>query len=66
METKEEKKTMDGLITREQFEEIAEKICDKYCRYPEIWDEESDGELSESEVCRNCPLSIFDRQEQTK
>ena len=46
----------------EQLEEIKEKakamICDKYCKYPHIWDEEDEGcELCESEICKNCPLN---------
>lgn len=42
----------------EQLEQIASEICDKYCRYPEIWDEEQDGQLADSEVCKNCPLKV--------
>ena len=42
----------------EQLEQIASEICDKYCRYPEIWDEEADGELCDSEICKNCPLTV--------
>lgn len=41
----------------QQLNEIAEEFCDKYCKYPTIWDEEKDGELSESEICKNCPLT---------
>lgn len=41
----------------EQIEEIKEEMCSKYCHYPYIWDEETDGELSESEHCANCPLN---------
>lgn len=38
--------------------EIADEICDKYCKYPDTWDEEAEGkDLSESEICQNCPLS---------
>lgn len=34
---------------------VAEAICDKY---PDTWDAEAEGkELSESEICRNCPLN---------
>lgn len=40
----------------EMLQEIADEMCDKYCKYPDIWDEEAEGkELSESEICRNCP-----------
>ena len=41
-----------------ELEHIAAQICDKYCKYPEQWDEEKEGkELYESEICKNCPLS---------
>ena len=46
----------DKTITQ-QFEDIKEDICNHYCHYPYIWDEEKDGELSESEICKNCPLN---------
>lgn len=42
----------------QQMEEIAEAICNNYCKYPDLWDEEAEGcELSESEHCENCPLN---------
>ena len=42
----------------EQIEDIKTDICNHYCKYPDIWDEEAEGcELCESEVCTNCPLS---------
>lgn len=38
--------------------EIADEICEHYCKYPDIWDEEAEGkDLSESEICQNCPLN---------
>lgn len=47
-------------MSKEEFEEIAEQICDEYCKYPQQWDEEKEGvPLSDSEVCRNCPLNRF-------
>ena len=40
------------------LQEIADEICEKYCKYPDTWDEEKEGmELSESEICQNCPLN---------
>ena len=40
------------------LEEIASEICEHYCKYPDIWDEEKEGcDLSESEFCQECPLS---------
>jgi len=47
-------------MSKEELEEIAEQICDEYCRYPLQWDEEEEGiPLSDSEICRNCPLNRF-------
>jgi hypothetical protein len=47
---------MDSIS--KQLEEIANEICNNYCKYPEQWDEEKEGcELSESEHCKNCPLN---------
>lgn len=46
-------KTVEKMI-----ETLAEEICDKYCKYPDQWDEEAEGiELCESSICRNCPLT---------
>lgn len=47
----------DSKTISQQLESIAEEICDNYCKYPEKWNEE-DGELSDSEICRNCPLTM--------
>jgi len=42
----------------EQLEAIVEDFCNNYCKYPDIWDEEKEGcELSESDICANCPLN---------
>lgn len=50
------RKTMKTIS--EQVQEIANEICDKYCKYPENWDSEKEGcELFESEICKNCPLN---------
>ena len=41
-----------------QLEQIAEDFCNNYCKYPDIWYEEKEGiELSESDICANCPMS---------
>jgi len=38
--------------------ETTEDICNNYCKYPSIWDEEKEGvELCESKICLNCPLN---------
>lgn len=45
-------------IDSEELEQAAGEMCRFYCRYPLIWDEQVMGqELSESELCRNCPMS---------
>lgn len=42
----------------ERLERIAAEFCNKYCKYPDMWDEEKEGiELCESEICANCPLN---------
>lgn len=40
---------------RQNIEEVIEEICGKYCKYPDQWDGE--GELWDSEICKNCPLN---------
>lgn len=41
----------------EIIEDVKADICNNYCKYPLIWDEDKEGcELSESDHCRNCPL----------
>lgn len=40
------------------LEDIVNEMCNKYCKWPLQWDEEAQGcELSESDVCANCPLN---------
>lgn len=39
------------------FSEALETMCDNYCKYPAIYNEEAEGvQLTESEYCKNCPL----------
>lgn len=46
------------MTITQQFEEIVNEICSKYCKYPEQWDEEKEGtELCKSDICKNCPLN---------
>lgn len=43
------------------IESVCEDICNNYCKYPNQWNKEKEGcELSESEVCANCPLNKLD------
>ena len=46
-----------GKNMRAIIEEVIEEMCTKYCKYPDIWDEETWGELFDSDVCQNCPLN---------
>lgn len=41
-----------------QIEEIKDDICNHYCKWPDLYDEEEEGcDLSESDCCQNCPLN---------
>lgn len=43
---------------KEEIGKVIDDVCVNYCKYPNIWDEEKEGvELSESEICKNCPLN---------
>lgn len=45
-------------IDVEELEQAAEEMCRWYCRFPLIWDEQvMNHELSESELCKSCPMS---------
>lgn len=47
---------MENIAT--QLQEIADQICNDCCRYPQECDEDKTGiELSESEICANCPIN---------
>ena len=46
-----------GRSVTEIIDEVRERMCKKYCKYPDDWDEETQGELSESEICEKCPLN---------
>lgn len=44
--------------TEDKVGQIIAKMCENYCKYPLIWDEEKEGvELSESDICFNCSLN---------
>ena len=48
-----EKKTLPQVL-----EAIVDDMCQNYCKYPDNWNEEAEGmELSESDICLNCPLN---------
>ena len=52
-------KTVNGneeMNVRVIIEQACAEFCDKYCKWPYLWDEEKEGmELCESEHCHNCP-----------
>lgn len=46
------------MTVQEILEEVKDEICVNYCKYPDTWNEEAEGmDLSESEICQNCPLN---------
>lgn len=52
------RQTLEDNSFTKIIEEVTEAICNKYCKYPDIWDAEKEGcELCDSEICANCPLS---------
>ena len=41
-----------------KLEEIAERMCDGYCKYPHQYDEDNEGQpLGDSDICNNCPMT---------
>lgn len=40
---------------RDIIEEVCNEICNHYCKYPDIWDEQKDGELIDAK-CVDCLL----------
>ena len=48
----------DNTPDREELEEIAGKICDKYCKFPEAYgNREDDNQRMIEERCDKCPLN---------
>ena len=46
------------MVDVDELEQAAAKMCARYCKYPLIWDEDAmNHELSDSEICRFCPMS---------
>lgn len=49
--------SLETIISR-TFEEVKNRMCEDYCRYPTTWDEGEEGiELYASDICANCPLN---------
>ena len=49
-------KMIDEKMLEERLQKATEELCDNYCKYPEQWNK-GRGDLSESEICRKCPLT---------
>lgn len=48
----------DGRKTDPEIEALKSQICEKYCKWPDKWDEEKEECcLADSEVCENCPVN---------
>ena len=46
---------MDKTIA-EIIEEVKVAMCNDYCKFHEIWDEETEGATLEDTKCVDCPL----------
>lgn len=44
-------------IETQKLFEIASEICDHYCKYPLIYDEDKEGEPLSTAFCEKCPLN---------
>ncbi len=36
---------------------LKSRMCDDYCKWPTEW--QGEGELAESDICKNCPLNYL-------
>lgn len=46
------------------MEDIASEICDQYCKYPDTWDEDKEGQSMIDAICNHCPLVIGGKYEE--
>ena len=50
------------LKTMDKLEIVINNMCDNYCKYPYIWDEETEGaSLADSGICDRCPLNELEK-----
>lgn len=50
--------TMNERSITQQLQDIVDDVCQNYCKWPDIYDEEAEGvELCESSICQSCPLN---------
>lgn len=48
------------MLTYEKIENAASEMCDHYCKWPILYDEDrEDIPLSESAYCKECPLTLI-------
>ena len=40
-----------------ELERVAEVMCDKYCKWPDIYDEEAEGMTLADKICVDCPMN---------
>ena len=53
-----EKHIVKRITVRDKIGEVVETLCTKYCKYPDIYDEEKEEiPLAESDICKGCPLN---------
>ena len=46
------------MTVSETLNEVVEEMRNKYCKFPETWDEDKEGvDLSDSDIFKNCPLN---------
>lgn len=43
---------------RKKIDEQCTRMCDKFCKYPALWDEETKGAIID-EVCPDCPIDMI-------
>lgn len=45
-------------LTYIEIETIAGEMCDNYCKYPHIYDEDTEEQpLGDTDICENCPMT---------
>lgn len=52
---------MNDMEDRKQ--ELLNMLCDEFCRYPFIWNEEKEGLTLYDAKCCSCPLMEFENYE---
>ena len=46
--------------TADELAAAADKMCSKYCKWPDEWDEEKEKmPLCESDHCQKCPITVL-------